>query len=109
MRSTFPTANNKPYERGRLPQALKYNALSTLGMEGIDFVNVRYTRKYTTQMLIEAKCINHLTLGSAYDHLKITFTFYIYALGYTFPLQGFMRGFLDITNQIQASYTLTGG
>lgn len=71
MGSTSPAANSKPHKRGRLPQALKDNALSTLGMEDIDFVNVRQIRKYTTQMPIEAKRINQLTLGSAWGIWKL--------------------------------------
>lgn len=74
-----------------MPQVLEDDSPSTLDVENIKFVNVRQVGEYTTQILAEAEHINQLTSSSAYGHLEITTHFYMYTLGYTFHLQGFMK------------------
>jgi len=79
-RSTSLAIASEPWERGRLPQTHKDDALNILSMEDIEFVNVWQVRKDIVQMPTKVECINQLTLGFTQSHFEITVPFYMNVL-----------------------------
>lgn len=63
-RNTSLTIVSEPQGSERLPQAPKNDTPNTLGVEDIEFVNIRHTGEYTSQMPTEAERIIDLGLYS---------------------------------------------
>jgi hypothetical protein len=58
--------------REKLPQTPKDDALNTLNIEEVTFVNGRYLKGYIAQLSARVKQISQTTLGSARGQFGIT-------------------------------------